>query len=58
MREFILRDWQKCQRGVFRSMFVTQAAFKRKQRVCKEDNKTALTKHMYAPKFKSTSGPV
>ena len=30
--ELILRDWQKYPRGVLRSMFVTQAAVKRKQK--------------------------
>ena len=29
--EFILQDWQKSPRGVLRSMFVPQAAVKRKQ---------------------------
>ncbi len=55
--EFILRDWPQSLRAVFLSIFVPQAAVKRKQKSLSREHQDRFDK-VHAPKFSSTSGPV
>ena len=55
--QLILRDGPQSPRGVFRSMFLTQAPVKRKQKSLSREHQDRFDE-AHAPKFNSTSGPV